>query len=605
VGTDLEHRLGDLQTLTQTILSKTGHRPPSHPDHPSTRRSTTLTRDSLRQEKQQLSLTPECVIHILCNTDLAYRLTDRGYNVTGLDYLGFPYGVSPRGQPMILHGFLGDEWENLNSSEGWGNWFESITGVCKSWHTVTQRRRSNPSYIVICDYLWGTRGGLTSETRILREIKTSHKTYTQLQSICIGKGSITSKIQVHELINILCDLTPTLQSLSLPGTDTEIGLRAAKSLAIRGLALRDSIELVTWLHGLPVTGAKGFLNLMRDSPRATVLHVLEGCEQIALLTLVTQGYLPKTPLREFEGHPVGQQRIPFVLEFSRDLFPRLTYMQNLITHIQKRSASLPRTTLNIITYDPLQDIGNGRLPRQKLYTTYPELRPTVKRGIYDDPYAHVPGEPPDKDLGYSDLVELYGYAEERGPLELVLVKGTMIELPFASEYGEHTWIKGRVSSTTAGSLKFRFIFLGDPDHDNWAQTRSRADMEITWRLPPATRKGQLEVCTIPAPQGYTPWHHPYHGSHWLQLQPRGAWKYKTHNVHGNLQEVTFGWRMGLSMRHVDSRVGGTEFTMSSFAEDHMSKEDLGVGASTQDWADLQNLGRQLIRWDNVPLNSRA
>jgi len=141
VGTDLEHRLGDLQTLTETILSKTGKMPPSHPDHPSTRRLTTLTRDSLRQEKQKSSLTAECVIHILCNTDLAYRLTDRGYNVTGLDYLGFPYGVSPRGQPMILNGFLGDEWENLSSSEGWGNWFESI-----------------------------------SETRILREIKTSHKT---------------------------------------------------------------------------------------------------------------------------------------------------------------------------------------------------------------------------------------------------------------------------------------------------------------------------------------------------------------------------------------------------------------------------------------------
>ena len=51
----------------------------------------------------------------------------------------------------------------------------------------------------------------------------------------------------------------------------------------------------------------------------------------------------------------------------------------------------------------------------------------------------MPGEPPDKDLGYSELVELYGYDEERGPFELVLVKGTMIELPFQSEFGEHTW----------------------------------------------------------------------------------------------------------------------------------------------------------------------
>jgi len=98
----------------------------------------------------------------------------------------------------------------------------------------------------------------------------------------------------------------------MPGTNTEIGLRAAKSLAMRGLALRDSIQVVTWLHGLPTTDAKGFLTLIIDSPRATVLHILEGCEQISLLNLVTQGYLPETPLQEFGGHPVGQQLIPFI-----------------------------------------------------------------------------------------------------------------------------------------------------------------------------------------------------------------------------------------------------------------------------------------------------
>ena len=302
VGTNMEHRLGDLQTLAKTILSKTGKRPRSHPDHPTTCRSPTLTTDSLRQGKQQSSFTAECVIHILCNTDLAYWLTDRGYKVPGLDHLGCPYGVSPLGQPMFLNGSpIGTEWEHLDSSERWGNWFESITRVCKSWHKVTQRRRSNPSFIAVCDYLCGARGGLTSETRLSREIKTSHKTYTQLQSICVGNGAINTKTQAHELINTLCDLTPTLKRLSLPGTNTATGLRAAKSLAIRGLALRDSMELVTWLHGLPVTNAKGFLDLMRDSPRITVLHVLEGCEQIALLNLVTQGYLPDTPLRDFLG----------------------------------------------------------------------------------------------------------------------------------------------------------------------------------------------------------------------------------------------------------------------------------------------------------------
>ena len=124
-----------------------------------------------------------------------------------------------------------------------------------------------------------------------------------------------------DLINTLCDLTPTLQHLSLPGTDTEIGLRAAKSLAIRGLALRDSIELVTWLHDLPVTGAKEFLNLMRDSPRATVLHVLEGCEQIALLTLVTQGYLPSQTTKH-------TARLP--RHSNRDLFAAIAFAHSVI-----------------------------------------------------------------------------------------------------------------------------------------------------------------------------------------------------------------------------------------------------------------------------------
>ena len=129
VGNAMEHRLGDPQTLNKAILSRTGRTPLSHPDHPTTHRLTKLTEDSLRHEKQHLGLTAECVIHILCNTDLAHRLTELGYNVPGLDYLGFPQGTSPLGQPMTLHGFLGDQWENLNSSEGWGNWFESITPV--------------------------------------------------------------------------------------------------------------------------------------------------------------------------------------------------------------------------------------------------------------------------------------------------------------------------------------------------------------------------------------------------------------------------------------------------------------------------------------------
>jgi len=73
----------------------------------------------------------------------------------------------------------------------------------------------------------------------------------------------------------------------------------------------------------------------------------------------------------------------------------------------------------------------------------------------------------------------------------------------------------------------------------------------------------------------------------------------------------FGWRTGLSMMHIDDYHAGDteftikEFTMCSFAEDHMSKEDLGVGATTQEWTDLQNLGRELMRWDNLPMDSQA
>jgi len=263
----------------------------------------------------------------LCKTDLPDILTERGYTASVTDYLGYPIGRP--GSTGV------DTWGNLNSSElGWGNWFGIIAQVCKSWHKVAQRRRSDPSHITIHDWHtdiedWGINGG-----RILKEIKTSHTTYTKLHSIYVGYGAIHNKTQAHELVNILCDLVPTLQKLHMPGTIKEIGLRTAKSLAIRGLALRDSIQLVTWLHGLPITGAKEFLTLIRDSPRATVLHILEGCEQIALLNLVTQGYLPEKPLQEFVGHPIGKQLVPFVLVFDRELFPRLTYMQNLIRHFQ-------------------------------------------------------------------------------------------------------------------------------------------------------------------------------------------------------------------------------------------------------------------------------
>jgi len=88
---------------------------------------------------------------------------------------------------------------------------------------------------------------------------------------------------------------------------------------MRGLGLRDSIQLA-WLHCLPIAGAKDFLALIQDSPRATVIHILEGCEQIALLNLVTQGYLPERPLQGLGGHPTGKQLLPFVMIFEREFF---------------------------------------------------------------------------------------------------------------------------------------------------------------------------------------------------------------------------------------------------------------------------------------------
>ena len=134
-----------------------------------------------------------------------------------------------------------------------------------------------------------------------------------MHSTYVSNGAIQSKSQAHEFINLLCDLVPTLKKLHMPDTSTEVGLRTAKTLAMRGLGLRDSIQLVTWLHGLPTTGAKDFLALIMDTPRATVIHILEGCEQIALLILATQGYLPERPLHRPGGDPTRKQLLPFVL----------------------------------------------------------------------------------------------------------------------------------------------------------------------------------------------------------------------------------------------------------------------------------------------------
>jgi len=438
---------------------------------------------------------------------------------------------------------------------------------------------------------WPTYGG-----NAIREIQTSYKTYRKLHSIYIGDRDIQNKSQAHKLVNILCDLVPTLKKLHLPNATAEIGLRAAKTLAMRGLGLRDSIQLVTWLHGLPTTGAKDFLSLMRDSPRATVIHVLEGCEQIALLKLVTQGYLPEKPLQERGGHPVGEQLLPYTLIFDQELFPRLTYMQNLIAHIGDPTTTIPENTKNIITYDPLQVVEDEYDPRPRPFSTHPQVRPTVEKGILRYPHETGNTTKPD-DLEFDDLLELYGYDEARGLTEIILEEGTEIEIAIEDELGEITWVPGMVTSTQQGSLEFLASFKGcGINAGTWSRTRNRAEMEATWRLPPALRRRQPSIFIIRNTQGYSPWHHPQHGSHWLRLQPRGTWQYKAHDVHGYPQK-TFGWRRGLSLMNMDvEHSGGGNFDMHSAIEDHMSVEDLGPEASAQERSDLQALRKDLRRW---------
>jgi len=521
---------------------------------------------NLRQQERRLfGTTAENIIHILCNTELSDTLTDRGYTTSATDYLGYLTETT---------GFTGvDKWGNLRRTEsGWGDWFGVIGQVCKSWHAVTQKRRSNPSHITIHARHSEAEPGPAYGERAFREIQTSYKPYKKLHSVYVCNRVIQNKTQAHDLVNILYDRVPTLKKLHLPNTTTEIGLRAAKTLAMRGLGLRDSIQLVTWLHGLPTTGAKDFLTLMRDSPRATVIHVLEGCEQIALLNLVTQGYLPEKPLQERGGHPVGEQLLPYTLVFDQELFPRLTYMQNLIAHIGDLTAHILETTKNIITYDPLEDVGDEYIPRPRPFSTHPQLRPTVKKEILS--YPHLPGNPLQPgDLEYDDLLELYGYDEERGLSEIILEEGTEIEIAIEDELGAITWIPGRVTWIKKGSLEFQASFEGCRINSGiWSRSWNRAEMEVTWRLPSALRRRQPSVFIILTTQGYLPWHHPQHGSHWLRLQSRGAWQYKTHNVHGIRQGKTFGWRRGLSMMNMDVvNSGGRDFNMDSAIEDHMNK----------------------------------
>jgi len=193
-------------------------------------------------------------------------------------------------------------------------------------------------------------------------------------------------------------------------------------------------------------------------------------------------------------------------------------MQNLLQHIQEWTGDIPKYTTNIITYDPLPERENGTLTRHRPYSNHPHLRPTIKRMLLENP-----------DLKHDDLLELYGYDEERGCSRIELEQGTEIDISIEDELGVTNWIAGEVSTCHEGSLDFTVVFPGSSlDTGVWRQTCSRADMDVTWRLPHALWKRHPATHMILNTQGYTPWHHPRSGSHWLRLQPRGAWTYGDH-----------------------------------------------------------------------------
>jgi len=97
-------------------------------------------------------------------------------------------------------------------------------------------------------------------------------------------------------------------------------------------------------------------------------------------------------------------------------------------------------------------------------------------------------------LEHDDLLELFGYDEEQGFSRIVLEQGTEIEIPIEDEQGVTFWIASEVSICHEGSLNFRAEFPSRTlDTGIWKQTRSRADMDVTWLLPPALRRRQTAV----------------------------------------------------------------------------------------------------------------
>jgi len=218
VSNGLEPRVKDLQTLARAIFNRTGQSSLSNPQHSTTRRLLHLDDESLQYEKRRFCITADLVINILCKTDSPNTSEmDRLQTPPMTDYLGHSIG-QPGNNGM-------DTWGHLNKSEtGWGNWFGIIACVCKTWNTAAQCRRNNPSHITIHDWHSVVEKWESYRGRILREITASAASYTMLHSLYVGHGAIQNKPQAHELINLLCDLVPTLKKLHMPDTTAEIGL---------------------------------------------------------------------------------------------------------------------------------------------------------------------------------------------------------------------------------------------------------------------------------------------------------------------------------------------------------------------------------------------
>ena len=152
----------------------------------------------------------------------------------------------------------------------------------------------------------------------------------------------------------------------------------------------------------------------------TVIHIFEGCEPIALLILATQGNLLGIQQQRPRGNPTGKQLLPFILVFELELFPRLTYVQDLkaSTYWTPEGTSEDQLRNLPLLYHPLPDDENLNRPDKIL----PSRTPTNNHlRLSLDIWLGTTGnrarqtlslrEPPEQDLGHDDPLELFGYDE--------------------------------------------------------------------------------------------------------------------------------------------------------------------------------------------------